>query len=385
MPLHWLSAIIPIFTAFFLFLFWKRKVAWWEFLLLFAISPICIFACAHFTEKYQTADTEYWTGHVVAAEYYEEWDEEVPCRHPKYKTVTRTRTNSKGRIETYTETVQDGYLHSYDVDYHGPEWKLITNHEKSPLSTSQSHFHRLASIFGNKKYESVPRAVTYHRLRGQKYVTRWPGSEDNMEVVVTQHTYENRIQAGNSTFKFRPVDKKFAPVIDYPKLDHFHQPCILGHCQGCEKAERKLSVWNAKLGKDKQVRMYVVIFKNEAMDAALQQESYWQGGNKNEFIMCVGVDDDNAVTWAYPISWTENEGLKIDVRDYFVSMKKLDIEKGVDYMANAVAKDFQRKHFKDFSYISVDPPLWAILTTMAVTLLVNVGLSIWFVRNSHDA
>ena len=50
-------------------------------------------------EVSQVSSKEYWGSMVDRVEYYEAWDEEVPCRHPVY--CEGTRTNSKGEEETY--------------------------------------------------------------------------------------------------------------------------------------------------------------------------------------------------------------------------------------------------------------------------------------------
>ena len=43
--------------------------------------------------------------------------------------------------------------------------------------------------------------------------------------------------------------------------------------------------------------------------------------------------------------------------------------------------NFIRKEFEDFSYLTVDPPFWAIITTYILTLLITVGMSYWAVNN----
>jgi hypothetical protein len=53
----------------------------------------------------------------------------------------------------------------------------------------------------------------------------------------------------------------------------------------------------------------------------------------------------------------------------------------VDYMAGQVKLKFQRKHFREFSYISVEPTMTAIWVTLVITILITVGLSIYTVKN----
>jgi hypothetical protein len=62
-------------------------------------------------------------------------------------------------------------------------------------------------------------------------------------------------------------------------------------------------------------------------------------------------------------------------------MKTFDPVAAVEFIGPTLAEEFERKHFEDFSYLTVDPPLWAIITTYVVMLLVNGGLGYFVVMN----
>jgi len=144
-----------------------------------------------------------------------------------------------------------------------------------------------------------------------------------------------------------------------------------------------LSYYNATLGRKKQIRMWILIFKGKPLEAGLEQESYWKGGNKNEFTLAIGVDDQQSVQWVHPISWTEVDMLKIEARHYVDTMKTLDLVKVVDWLAPMIEKDFIRKPFAEFSYLTVNPPPWGIITTFVVTVIFNFVLSLWLIYNRH--
>jgi len=44
-------------------------------------------------------------------------------------------------------------------------------------------------------------------------------------------------------------------------------------------------------------------------------------------------------------------------------------------------KNQEVKEFADFSYITVEPSGWAILLTYIVTILANVGISVFAIKN----
>lgn len=371
----WTALLVPTITIFFLLYKFHHKMAIWEYCLVFAVPLLAIFISKLAIETMQTSDTEYWGGYVTNSEYYEDWDERVSCRHPKY----RTRTDSKGN--SYTE--QDGYQHSYDVDYHPPHWVINTTIGK--FSIPESRFNNLTQRFGNRKFVDLHRS--YHSNDGDKYVTTWLNEPEKLVPVTDSRSYENRIQASNSVFKFKEVNPKDLNLFEYPKInDDQHQRSILGtggatHIQ----AENRLDYFNATLGAAKQVRMFILVFKNQPLQAAIDQESYWKGGNKNEFITCVGVNDSQEVQWAHIFSWSEVEDLKIEARDIIINQKKLDLVEYVNWLAPEVQSRFIRKKFKDFDYLTIEPSTTAILVVYFITIAICIGLGIFVVGNEHES
>jgi hypothetical protein len=109
----------------------------------------------------------------------------------------------------------------------------------------------------------------------------------------------------------------------------------------------------------------------------------WENGNKNEFILCIGVDKEFNVEWANVFSWCEQELLKLEVRDFVLDQKKLNLEEVVGYMTTNVDRKFSRREFAEFSYLSVEPPFWGIMLTFFLTLAVDAGLAYWIIHNEH--
>ncbi len=50
-----------------------------------------------------------------------------------------------------------------------------------------------------------------------------------------------------------------------------------------------------------------------------------------------------------------------------------------------VKKEYKRKDFKEFSYITVEPPTWAKWVTFIVTFIVTVLLCWWAITNQIDS
>lgn len=379
--LIWFALIIPILTAIGLLIWFKHKTVWWEFMLPFLVSLICVSVAKWGTETLQTSDTEFWGGWATHAEYFERWNERVSCRHTKY--CSRTRRDSQGRTSTVREAC--GNEHSYDVDDHPAKWVLYDSNEESQSISSQE-FERFTKLWRDRRFVDLHRS--YHSVDGDKYVTKWNPSEDQTMIpITTKHTYENRVQAASSVLSFREVENAAElGLFEYPDLRGFDQRAVLGNGgEHMAQADLLLRFWNAKLGRSKQVHMFILVFPaGSTLETGLNQESYWKGGNKNEFTLALGIDQFNKVTWAYVISWTDVERLKVDVREFALEQGTLDLVALIKYMVPEVQKRFERKPFADFSYLTVEPSGWAVVLSFLLTLLVNGGLSMWIIKNKHQ-
>jgi len=375
----WGSVLVPVITVVILLLFFKHQTVWWEFFIPVVVSLMLIGLCKSCSEGVQTRDTEYLGGYGVKAIYYEAWNERVPCSHPKYCTRTVTRTGSDGRTYTSTESYQCGHHHLYDVDNHPPRW-VLDDSNRGRHRISKSYFDSLTSRWKNKVFKDLNRS--YHTRDGDSYVTAWDNNDDTLEPVVTTNTYKNRVQASDSVFSYQEVDPKMYGLFEYPEVNGYRCDSVLGVLENKATASRYLNIWNAKLGRAKQVRMWMLIYVNQPMAAALEQESYWKGGNKNEVVVCIGVDKNSSLKWCHVFSWTEVESMKVRIRSEISSMEVLDVQKAAEVLVSNVQKDFRRKEFADFDYLTVEPPIKYVIMTFVLTVLVNVGLSVFVIKNN---
>ncbi|MBM2820839.1 MAG: hypothetical protein HW405_599, partial [Candidatus Berkelbacteria bacterium] len=344
----WLAMAIPFGTWAILYLKYRRHMMWWEFLIPLAASALLIGISKYCTEATQIHDTEWWGGWVVNAQYDERWDEEVPCTHAKY----RTEPDGKGG----TREVFDGYEHTYDVDDHPAEWRAFDSNGIR-LGIGQDIFKRLVHQFGNRQFIDMNR--DYHSQDGDRYETIWPHTEDSLEPVTTVHRWTNRIQGSDSVFNYRKVNPKTYNLFNYPKVSGYTCQGILGDGGPTQRAaERQIQLLNALLGASKKVRVWILVFKDKSSQASVEQECYWKGGNKNEFIVTIGVDRAYNVKWARSISWTSASSLKTDAKVFVQSQQKLDLVALVRWLKPQIQDRYVHNSFKQFDYLTVDPPMW---------------------------
>jgi len=144
-------------------------------------------------------------------------------------------------------------------------------------------------------------------------------------------------------------------------------------------------ILNAKLGKKKQVKVFYLIFNDKAREAGFKQEQLWKGGNKNEFVVCIGLDKEGSVDWCHPFSWEDDETTRVKVQDYVQStVGSVDMSDIISHTYTTVEENFTRKQFADFSYIKVKATTGQFIWTLIITLLVTVGVSIWVIRNDFE-
>lgn len=139
---------------------------------------------------------------------------------------------------------------------------------------------------------------------------------------------------------------------------------------------------NGYYGERKQFRVFVLFFMNKPEEIVEKQRSYWQGGNKNELVVCVGIDKNKNVKWCNAFSWCDSPVVGVKSRDWFMS-NPVNLEKYAEYIGPIVEREWRRKNFEDFDYLTIeltDGQYWAIIILL---LIFNIGMSFWIVTNNY--
>ena len=366
----WLSLLIPFIAVLVLALRFRRKMTWWEYLIVFGIPCILVVVCKILAVEWQSDTKEWWNSYVTGAAYYEDWDEWV--------VQTCYREVSCGK----NCTTMVPYDCSHSV-YHPACWEL-TDNLGSTYHVNSDYYAYLVKLWGNQAFKDLNRS--YYTNDGDEYYTRYDDIFDHSIPLVTQHHYENRVRSSRSVFNFQEValeDVKKFGLYDYPKYSGvFDYNPILGQ-GGPSPASVRLQRYNGQLGACKRVHMLILVFAGQPLQAGFMQEAYWKGGNKNEFILCIGTQGKK-ITWTKVISWTDVGALKACVARRVREMDSLDMAGVVDLVASEVKAKFVKKNFRDFDYITVEPTDRAVMITFILTFLATVGLGIYCVFNDRD-
>jgi hypothetical protein len=371
--MEWFAVIIPIITAGFLYVFWKKSVLWWEPVLSMLVTALVILIMKCSMQAFMYSDTEYWTAPITKATYYEDWNEYI------HQTCTRSHTDANGR--TTTETYDCSY-----VAYHGEYWEIV-DAIGNEVRVTESEFKRLVMKFGNHHFVDMHR--DYYTNDGNAYSTVWNGSDRTLDPCVTEHRYENRVASTNTVFRFREIDdslKAKQSLFDYPSITDNHlQSSILTDCDlpGLDSAQHQMNILNSRLGPSVELKTWLLIWRGGTLQTGIDQQHLWKGGNKNEMVICIGVDDTGKPLWCHPFSWTEKHDNEIAIRDWILSQKQLQLTQLLPYMQSQLS-DFKRKNFDEFSYLEADLTSTQLIWIWIVVLLLNVGAAYWIIVNEFN-
>lgn len=373
----WFAPLIPAIAVFVLYKFYQHKINVWEYAGLVGVPLVVTVILYYVSYGYLLRDTEYWGSWVTKAIYEEAWDEEVPCRHPKYC----TRTDSKGNTESYF----CGFEHIYDVDYHPEKWWYKDNIDQS-FSCTKDYYDKLCQQFGNKYFVDMNRS--FHSIDGDAYHTDFKGEEVKLEPVVTVHTYQNKVQVSNNVMNFyeiTPEKAKELGLFEYPVVQNQYADSILGYDDPA--SQREFTLINSLLGSSKQIKVWVLVYHNQPSSLFQEQLVYWKNGNKNEITIGVGVNNLNEVQWCNVFTWCEVDDLNVEIKNKLAEQinHKLNLVEYAKWLRPELEKRWSRKSFKDFDYLQINLTNRQVIMIYIVVLATTISISAYAVRNEYDS
>lgn len=381
----WYALLIPCVLSVLSFVIWHKHYVWQELLLPLAASLIFI-VVSYFTLKtVDMRDVEYNGYVVVEARYYEPFDTWV------HRTCSYTVSCGKN----CTRVVY------YDCSYcdHTPaKWVAIDNNGNT-FDISQKKYRELIWKWGaTPKFCELNRSISYHGSCGKDgdmYSVKWDFNIEHSEASVVEVPFQNIVKVSHSAFQFPNITQQDAQKLglyDYPKFyDFYKQPAILGldsfkmmYRFDKRIVQTKFEYLNGYLGPKDKVKIFTLLFKNKPIDIAFKQEAYWDGGNQNELVVCIGLNDDLKIEWVKPFSWCDNKRILVDTREDIANLKTFKPNEVFTIYYQNVEKFFKYKSFKDFNYLTFEPTSGQLWFVYVMTFVVSVGCIWWCVKNNIE-
>ena len=378
----WISLAIPL-TLFPAIIYFFKRLEFTAPLLLNIPLVVGIYLLAY---NSSISDTEYLSDLVSQVEFREKWVEEYDVYVPE-QGYTDSKGNYQVTVPAHTETV---------TNYHPEHWIKTTSSGKK-FASSRQEYNEVKSKWKNNKYVDLHHSNQRHGWfcprgkqcnckdgRGDAYISTWNYDDSMIESATWTNTYKNKLTNSNSVFKFPEISQEEAKELglyDLPKpTPNNNNPSILGgsFLGNYRSANVLLNQWNAKIGprpgphKDylRAGHIWLLVFDDIAK--AIEQENYWQGGNKNEFVVCVSLNKEHQISGGYVFSWTKNEKLKSEIRQFITQRTggQIDLLEMVDHIGRECYDKYERREFVEFEYINIDvPPEYTLLNYILVVLL----------------
>lgn len=364
--------VIPFLVSILLLLFFKKEVVWWEYVIMILTPIIFHLSIVGIMFSSNYSDVEYLGDYITKVRHYDEWDEWI------HRTCTRTY---KSGNTTRTQTYDCSYR-----QYHPEKWSYFDQDGKEHWLYYEKDYDAIKHKFGTPEI-FIDMHRKYYRIDGDVQEYYWDGSEKTAWTVTHEHKYKNKIQNSNSIFNFTEISKKEADTLGlyhYPKIDYdkdYDQSPVLTKRIIPKEQLDALKFTNGFYGKKHQFRMYVLLFENKDIEISELQRSYWKGGNKNELVVCLGMNGSK-VEWCNAFSWCDVPTLDVKTEAYFAEKDSLDL---VDY-SNMIRrcldnKEWERKNFEEFDYIRGELTTTQEVITLIISIIVNIMLAVFCIVN----
>lgn len=306
---------------------------WWAYLLIAtAVSGIM-----HLLYRQLSMTKEYLSGYVTKAIHINAWIERV--------------------VTVETRQVNGRTVHTQRVSYvNHPDrymWELNTGHE---VEVGLQSFRDMISLWSNP-VEFYPVAHINCVSGGNGEICHWNGDEWKTPTVTYTHRYRNPVRYSNSIFHDNYISKKDArklDLIDYPEIKGHEQEVIL--CQPGLDIDPELLPQNyiqhinAFCGHENQIHVFILLFSaSEGIDISFKQRSYWKGLNKNELVICLGMDGTD-IKWCQPLSWMDEPTMAVWIQSWFLEHDSLNIPEFYNALRENIGQ-WHRKQFSDFKYL----------------------------------
>lgn len=357
----WIVYLIPVTTLAVLLLI-SGSQNYWGYAGAAVVVSLVLYLFHYIFRRYHNSSTEYHGAFVEYATYYEAWNELVVY----YETVSEPYTDSNGRTAYRTRQVR-----RTRVVYHPPEWTWTTNTGRTE-SISCDNYNYLCQLWGGKE-QFIDMCRNYHTIDGDAYRCLWDEVESTCITLTYKASYINPLKHSNSVFRYTKVTSQEAEELGlhpYPQIINDDQEAIIGDNFNGRVHERFRFI-NAIEGAIRQIRIYILVFDSNThrIEVAQRQRAYWNGGAKNEFVICLGMNGKK-VDWCHTFSWMDQPTLGVKVEGYFLENTTPDMMRFSQWLGNNLNL-WKRKEWNDFKYLGLK-----LSTTQQIILLaISLALS----------
>ena len=329
---------------------------WWAYAVMAGVSCLLLWLAM----RRGTRCKEYLSAYALKAVHHEAWVERVIYQE--------TYTDNKGKTHTRTRVT---YVNHPDI------WFLCMNTGECP-HVSDSTYDYYRRLWGTPVNHIDPfHANCVSGGGGQEY--EWNGIYEAAATHTYKGLYVNYVKYSDSIFNERKPRKEEIEeygLVDYPDFSgrHLETEAVLVSpllkIDSTNELNEPLWLFNAFHGQSHQIHMFVILFDSaKSVETALKQRALWRGGNKNEFTVCLGLENGKDVKWCKAFSWCDVPSLEAAAESWFIENPVLDLKVYTEWLRQNVSL-WKRKEFKDFAYLgtSLSPTAKWLVALLTIAL-----------------
>lgn len=131
-------------------------------------------------------------------------------------------------------------------------------------------------------------------------------------------------------------------------------------------------------------RPLLLVWQNSKKDRTKLQESFWSRGKENEAIFCVGIDDNEIITWSGSFSWDKSKNFENHVlSNVLMPGMKLDVNRYSEYILDGYKKGYWEPIDLDsHRFIQISTENIMIIMISIFIVLINLVTIIRFSRDN---
>jgi len=315
---------------------------------------------------------EVWNYKRVSIKHEEKW-----TTHETRQERYQSGTDSKGN-PTYS------YRTVHYTEYHGPYWTVYNEYETghnffSGTRISQSEYNKWAKIFGTEKKTGIHKGSSYmaKAITGGIYEAHWPGTFDTIypHSEIKEYVNKARVSKNTITKLSKPTE---AQKKKYPRpVNSGNTNPIISYGPSFSKKDMLLiRRCNAFLGRKHEIHAMIVAFNSKDGRGQIREVlTAWEGTNKNELIMFVGLGQDRKVEWCEVHNWLSLGDSTVNNmwRDHVMG-KKFDISHVAKGLLEFVPKHWSRPQAVTIDYLKIDIHWgWGLAAFLSVMLITTAS------------
>lgn len=237
----------------------------------------------------------------------------------------------------------------------------------------------------------------FYTQDGNMFQLKYDNVSGHIFPLTYKRKYKNKIIGSKSVFKTLDISKEESkslglyeyPILTYPKTSmpqslEVYQNSVIGI--NFPKLNDSINYINAYYGGRNKIRIYMLFYEDKARDISFKQRDFWQGGNFNELIICIGYSGEK-INWCETFSFEDAPIIQVKSKHIIEEIGNID---SLIKFPSIIKKDLENekswkcKSAKDYDYLKTELTLKQLIWSLVISILYCLGIGIYVVLNEFQ-